>query len=258
MLFEIPLVLSEYFSRYHGYLIFLGIIACYLMWRHYHNGLHKIPGPFIASISSIWKLNAVWWEDMPQRNNSLHEKLGPLVRIGPNHVSASSAEALQTIHRAKTGFTKVLCFLMSARCIAELTDRQSLVYGILQPQFNNEELHNVFSTQDPDFHAKLKRKIGSLYTMTAVTEFEFHIDSCTQLLASKMGEFAQQQLAVVDMSAWLQYYAFDCLGEINFSCKLGFLDTGLNVKGICKLDHKQMMYFALVRLQYEVNDVILI
>ena len=48
----------------------------------------------------------VWREDMPRRNTLLHEKFGPLVRIGPNHVSASSAEALQAVHRAKTGLNK--------------------------------------------------------------------------------------------------------------------------------------------------------
>jgi hypothetical protein len=48
------------------------------------------------------------------------------------------------------------------------------------------------------------------------------------------------------MAAWMQFYAFDTLGEINFSTKLGFLDTGTDVNGICELDHEQMMYFALV------------
>lgn len=76
------------------------------VWARYHNGLNAIPGPFLASISSLWKFKTVWCEDMTNRNTELHEKYGPLVRIGPNHISASSAEALHIIHRAKTGFIK--------------------------------------------------------------------------------------------------------------------------------------------------------
>jgi hypothetical protein len=109
------------------------------------------------------------------------------------------------------------------------------------------DLHNVFSTQDPDFHAALKRTIGSLYTTTAVVKLEHHIDNCTRVFLSKMQEMIELQKPTgVDMSAWLQYYAFDSLGEINFSKRLGFLDTGTDIDGICELDHKQMMYFALV------------
>ncbi|MCJ1237848.1 hypothetical protein MMC14_005835 [Varicellaria rhodocarpa] len=165
---------------------------------------------------------------MPRRNALLHQKFGPLVRIGPNHVSASSEDAVQVIHRAKTGFNK------------------SSIYGILQPRLHNQILHNVFSEQDPAIHARLKRTMGSLYTTTAATELEFHIDSCVRLFTSRMEEFAREPGKAVNMSAWLQYYAFDSLGEVNFSRKLGFLASGTDVDGICELDHKQMMYFALM------------
>ena len=91
--------------------------------------------------------------------------------------------------------------------------------------------------------------MGSLYTTTAATELEFHIDSCVRLFTSRMEEFAREPGKAVNMSAWLQYYAFDSLGEVNFSRKLGFLASGTDVDGICELDHKQMMYFALVGTQ---------
>lgn len=52
--------------------------------------------------------------------------------------------------------------------------------------------------------------------------------------------------ASVDLAAWLQFYAFDSLGAVNFSKKLGFLEAGIDLDGICHLDHEQMMYFAVV------------
>lgn len=247
MIAEAPEDLIHHFTKFYVYLCFISIILSWLTWTRYHNGLHAIPGPLLASVSSYWKFNAIWCEDMPQRNTLLHEKYGPLVRIGPNHVSASSAEALQAIYRARSGFLKAIPFPLSIIPSLSLTTQQTSMYGILQPQFDNQILHNVFSTQDPVFHAALKRTIGILYTTTAVSEYEFHIDSGIQLFLSRVGDLVKHQSAIVDMSAWLQYYAFDTLGEINFSRKFGFLDTGMDVDGICKLDHKQMMYFALVR-----------
>lgn len=110
----------------------------------------------------------------------------------------------------------------------------------MQPSFEGADLHNVFSTQDPDFHTAFKRTIGSLYTTSSVSKFEFHIDDCTQLFISKMNHLITSQKPV-DISGWLQYYAFDSLGEINFSKKFGFLETGTDVDGICHLDHEQMM-----------------
>ncbi|KAI1442489.1 cytochrome P450 [Annulohypoxylon stygium] len=203
------------------------LILVYLVRTRYHNGLNKIPGPFLASLTSLWKWDVVRREKMPFVNTELHEKYGPLVRIGPNHISASSTESIQVVHRSKSGFTK------------------SSIYGILQPVFEGTDLHNVFSTQDAEYHAALKRTMGSLYTVTAVSGLEYHLDDCTKLFISKMnGIIGTKDSAPVDLAAWLQYYAFDSLGAVNFSQKLGFLESGTDVDGICHLDHDQMMYFA--------------
>lgn len=106
MFSEIPYFSFIYSTQSCVCLLSLSVILSWLTWNRYHNGLHTIPGPFLASVSSFWKASVVWREDMPRRNTLLHEKFGPLVRIGPNHVSASSAEALQAVHRAKTGLNK--------------------------------------------------------------------------------------------------------------------------------------------------------
>ncbi|TRX98040.1 hypothetical protein FHL15_001250 [Xylaria flabelliformis] len=166
-------------------------------------------------------------EQYSPSHTELHEKHGPLVRIGPNHISASSVESIQVVHRSRSGFTK------------------SGIYGLLQPRFEGSDLHNVFSTQDAEYHAALKRTVGTLFTTTAVSGLEYHLDDCTQLFLSKMNEILRSEKSgKVDMAAWLHYYAFDCLGAVNFSKMLGFLESGTDVDGICHLDHEQMMYFA--------------
>ena len=89
-------------------LLFSIAIFCIQLARtRYGRGLAAIPGPFIASFSNIWKITAVYKKDMPQRNIAIHEKYGPVVRIGPYHVSCASPEALHIIHGSRQAFPKV-------------------------------------------------------------------------------------------------------------------------------------------------------
>lgn len=92
-------------SKIHVWIVVLGII--YLVYTRYFTGLSRIPGPFIASISNLWKINAAWQEDMPARNIALHKKHGPLVRIGPNMISVDDPSAMSAIYGFKPIYRKV-------------------------------------------------------------------------------------------------------------------------------------------------------
>lgn len=94
-------------------LLALGAVffALHTVHARYRGGLSAVPGPFSASMSNFWKVKAVWLGDMPRRNIEVHRKYGPVVRIGPNHVSFSSPEALHTIHGSRQAYPKVnICF----------------------------------------------------------------------------------------------------------------------------------------------------
>ena len=102
-----PAVELDLAISFRGLLSLLIAFICSLLWNRYTNGLQAIPGPFLASFTSLWKFYIVYTEQMPWRNTALHEKYGPLVRIGPSHISASSPEALSAVHVQKKGFQKV-------------------------------------------------------------------------------------------------------------------------------------------------------
>lgn len=53
---------------------------------------------------------------------------------------------------------------------------------------------------------------------------------------------------IIDFGTWLHYYAFDVIGELTFSKRLGFIDNAKDIDGIIgKLEH-MLDYFAVVRL----------
>jgi hypothetical protein len=91
--------------------VFLALCALCLsfqiIYTRYGGDLRVIPGPFSASFSNLWKILAVYKDEMPQRNIAAHRKYGPVVRIGPKHVSFSSPGALQIIHGSRQAYPKV-------------------------------------------------------------------------------------------------------------------------------------------------------
>ncbi|RAL65563.1 hypothetical protein DID88_005237 [Monilinia fructigena] len=123
---------------------------------------------------------------------------------------------------------------------------KATTYGILQPQLDGYDLHNIFSTQDVEYHSVHKRIIGGLYTTSALKDVQNNIDRCTTLFVSQLEGLTRFQPTIVDMSAWLQFMpAFDSLLDVMFSKQIGFLATGSDVDGICEFDHQMMVYFSI-------------
>jgi hypothetical protein len=88
------------------------------LYTRYSGGLSAIPGPPSASFCNIWKILAVYHNDMPRRNIAVHRKYGPVVRIGPKTISFSSPEALHIIHGSRQAYPKVSHF---SSCTGQLT-----------------------------------------------------------------------------------------------------------------------------------------
>lgn len=101
---------SKVFSMFHVTAIICLLTACVILrflLQRYQSGLINVPGPFLASLSDLYRFRLVWLEDVSDRSLRLHRKYGPLLRLGPNYVSASSSESVHAIYRSGTGFQKV-------------------------------------------------------------------------------------------------------------------------------------------------------
>ena len=80
----------------------------HLLSKKRRHGLWDIPGPFLAGYTRLWRMYDVWKGQAHMTAIQLHRKYGPLVRIGPSHVSVGDPKAIPTIYGLKSGFTKVL------------------------------------------------------------------------------------------------------------------------------------------------------
>lgn len=85
--------------------------------------------------------------------------------------------------------------------------------------------------------------------MSTLIQFEPLVDSTsTEFLKQLSERYADRsdQSGVCNFGAWLQYYAFDVIGELTYSRRLGFVDRGVDVDSIIHDLESLLIYFALV------------
>ena len=88
-------------------LLFIGVIFHFTRIR-YISGLRQIPGPFIASITNLWRLYDVSKDHHQDTLIRLHRQYtSDLIRIGPNTVSVADPEAVKTIYGLRNVLPKV-------------------------------------------------------------------------------------------------------------------------------------------------------
>ncbi|KAI9036750.1 cytochrome P450 [Aspergillus affinis] len=200
--------------------------------RTRYNALSPIPGPFLASFSNIWKVISIYRQNMHLDNVAAHQRYGPVVRIGPHHVSVSSPEAFSQVHASRSAFPKVpdprQLFISPPRSFVSSAQSFTDFYKVGAPSFRNGPLENLFSIRDAQYHATLRKNIGGLYTKSAVKEFEPQIADCVALFLRRMKE---EQGKSLDMSSWVHFYAYDSLSQVNVSQTIGFLENGRDMNG---------------------------
>jgi hypothetical protein len=77
-----------------------------LIYNRYGYGITSVPGPFWAPCTDFWRLLVVWGRRPELKHIQLHEKYGPLVRLGPNVVSVSDPEAIRVIYSHTSVYKK--------------------------------------------------------------------------------------------------------------------------------------------------------
>jgi hypothetical protein len=111
-------------------------------------------------------------------------------------------------------------------------------------------LQSLFNSTDEKFHAKLRRAVSNAYAMSTLVQFEPLVDSTTiEFLRQLEIRFADRpdNDGICDLGTWLQYFAFDVIGELTYSKRLGFVDRGEDVDGIIGALERLLNYVSVVR-----------
>lgn len=82
--------------------------------------------------------------------------------------------------------------------------------------------------------------------MDTVMGLEPYVDKCLSILIQKLRQVTDNGKKPVSPVTWMHYFAFDVLGEVNFSKDLGFLERGDDMDGIIGAISGILVYVSLV------------
>ncbi|TGJ84436.1 hypothetical protein E0Z10_g4321 [Xylaria hypoxylon] len=222
--------------------LFLSLVFLVFHYTRQYLRLSHIPGPFFARFSNLPRLYWVYHRNAHSIHISQHRQnwrnrtgndtspnWAPLVRYGPNAVSVGSAAAIDTIYRMRGDPLK-----------------KSDFYSVIPPMRKGVVLPSIFSTQNENLHRMLKRPIAAVYSMSNLVSFEPLVDRTIEVFRQELDRRFVHSGEDCDFGAWLQYFAFDVIGEITFSKRLGFLEEGHDVEGIIESIWYWFEYVAVI------------
>lgn len=174
-------------------------------------------------MSSILQLNTI--NLLTCRSSS-----GPVVRYGVNRYSIADPSAASILYGPGTKFTK------------------SSWYSPWSSP--SQDAWSLFSDPDAKRHAFNRRQYQNMYSMSSLVHYESFVDECADLFCRRLLEMGTgdgwSKAVTVDMGHWLQCYAFDVIGLITYSKRLGFLDFGKDIGDIMQHLDDHLTYASVV------------
>ncbi|KAI1625028.1 cytochrome P450 [Exophiala viscosa] len=218
------------FSTWAVAALFLSISSCvaHILVQRYRSTLRSTPGPFLASFTNLWRFLKVYEGRFELALQAEHDKHGDLVRAGPNCVSVGDPREIRQIYGISRLFQK------------------SDYYRVAQPILNGKPVASLFMITDEDAHKAAKRPIAHAYAMTSLLDYEPFVDNTSKVLVERLTTLYANSGKLCDFGEWLQWYAFDVIGEMTMSKRFGFLEQGRDVNDIIKTLNNSGAYTAIV------------
>ncbi|CAK7198503.1 hypothetical protein SEUCBS139899_001164 [Sporothrix eucalyptigena] len=193
--------------------------------RALRSPLRSVPGPFLARFTDAWYVWRVWRGHFEDDNAALHATYGSVVRYGPNRFVVADPDSARTIYGHGTHMPK------------------SSWYDAWR---SPGQPWSLFSDRDSHRHAANRRQYQSMYSLSSLVGYEPYVEECVNLLVQRLHELASRTTEGVDLGHWLQCYAFDVIGLITYSKRLGFLDRGDDVGGVIAALEDHLGYASMV------------
>ncbi|KAL4878051.1 cytochrome P450 [Aspergillus karnatakaensis] len=203
------------------------LLALYFLSTKYDRNISDIPGPFWAGFSNIWRTLDTYKGRSQYTAIALHRQYGPLVRVGPKHISVGDPAAIKTIYAINNGFTK------------------TAFYPIQAARYDKKPMMNLFATRDETYHSRIKRPVAHSYSMATLVELEPKIDHVSKIFMRKLMESASDN-RLIDLGEWLQWYAFDVIINLTFSQTPGFLEELRDVDNMISSIGAFFLYAAVI------------
>ncbi|KAL4953679.1 cytochrome P450 [Aspergillus filifer] len=192
-------------------LLAIAVYALFLVTDYIRDPLKSVPGPIVARYTRLWWFFKVKQGDFHRENIYLHRKYGNVVRIAPNIYSIDDLEATKIIYGHGSKFLKSEWY--STFTISDVAEV------------------NTFTLRDAKKHATVRRLFANNYTMSTMIQYEAYVDMCIRTFQNTLEKLSGEKQKI-DLGDWLQYYAFDVIGNITFGKPFGFVEKGEDINNM--------------------------
>ncbi|KAI3336999.1 cytochrome P450 family protein [Xylariaceae sp. AK1471] len=178
--------------------------ACaYTIYQCVLSPLAAFPGPLAAKLAKSWRSYSHYRGNFHRDLVDLHERYGPVVRIGPNELSVGDPEAFRKIYSISNAFPKGPSY--------------SVLRGTRPFDLANE--------RDEKVHGAQRRLVARPYSMESMKHLEPQISLLLESLLRQLDNFAESSQAI-DLGYWVQLFAFDVVGAVSFGKSFDFVSSG--------------------------------
>lgn len=119
---------------------------------------------------------------------------------------------------------------------------QSDFYPVQNAVAKGRRLQSLFSTVDEDYHARYRRCVNNAFAMSSLVNYEPLVSSTVGVFLDKTQEMYANTGKSCNFSQWLQYFAFDVIGDLTWSKRLGFVEENRDVDGIIAFLQRFLSY----------------
>ncbi|KAJ7185432.1 benzoate para-hydroxylase [Mycena filopes] len=201
-------------STFTLYSAVAGAVSLILVLRLASRPLSRIPGPFVTRWTNLWLAYHAHQGRRYKAVDEAHQRYGVVVRIGPNHFSVASPEALSIIYGQGPN-----------------APPKSVFYDVFVTNTNT----SIFSTRDRKSHSTKRRAISHAFSSSALQEFIPFIEATLDQFTQRMDQFCDTN-EFFDALLWFNYLAFDILSDLAFGERIGMLKQGSDVVAIRRQD----------------------
>ncbi|ETN45465.1 uncharacterized protein HMPREF1541_09297 [Cyphellophora europaea CBS 101466] len=209
-----------------GYI--LPVLLLLIVFRNYTLVPSSVPGPFLARFTNLYRFFSVLLCSPHEDQTKLHERYGPFVRLGPDVVSIQGVSYVPQIYGIGKGFKK------------------SNYYSVFQNIVNGKRTASLVAMTDESDHARTKRVVAHAYSLSTLVEYEPLVDSTIRVFLHNLSDRYARTDNICDFGQYLQYFAFDVIGELTFSKRLGFIEHNQDVDGIISAIGSNFRYFSVL------------
>ncbi|KAK4675163.1 hypothetical protein QC764_500720 [Podospora pseudoanserina] len=212
-------------------LLLLGGFALYVLGSILYNlflhPLRSFPGPLLMRATRLGHIRLLCRGTLPFDLLPLHQKYGPVVRIGPNELAFSNPQAWKDIMGHRT----------------DKSEEFEKYLGFYRPV---DDLPVDIVNAKREEHGLLRRTMAHGFSDRSMREQQPLIKQYVDLLMRKLRAAGGKK---VDLAAWYNYTTFDVIGDLAFGESFGCLEGGEYhpwVKAIFELARVGVVFQSLV------------